>query len=45
MTRFDLPEIDRRVALADLDEMRVNAATLFADLSGVATTVLFRIQR
>jgi hypothetical protein len=41
--RYDLPIGDRQVALAELDEMRINAGTLFADLTGVAATVAARV--
>lgn len=42
LTRFDLPFSDRTVALQDLDEMLVNATTMFYDLEGAAKTSLLR---
>lgn len=43
LTRFDLPASDRSVALQDLDEMLVNATTMFYDLEGAAKTSVLRL--
>lgn len=43
LTRFDLPASDRDVALQDLDEMLVNATTMFYDLEGAAKTAVLRL--
>jgi hypothetical protein len=42
LTRFDIDAADARLALADLDAMRINAANLYGDLDGVSKTVLSR---
>jgi hypothetical protein len=41
--RYDIPVSDRRVALADLDEMLVNARVLFRDFDGAAATANQRV--
>lgn len=41
--RFDISVKDRKNAIADLDEMRINATTLFPDFDGAARTSLARI--
>lgn len=43
LTRFDLPVTDRVTAMQDLDEMLVNATTMFYDLEGAARTAVFRL--
>lgn len=43
LTRFDLPVRDRGIALQDLDEMLVNATTMFYDLEGAAKTAVLRM--
>lgn len=43
LTRFDLPVSDRGAALQDLDEMLVNATTMFYDLEGAAKTAVLRL--
>lgn len=43
LTRFDLPAVDRAAALQDLDEMLVNATTMFYDLEGAAKTTMLRL--
>ncbi|MEM6507254.1 MAG: FRG domain-containing protein [Planctomycetota bacterium] len=42
LTRFDLPASDKKSALQDLDEMLVNATTMFYDLEGAAKTSVLR---
>lgn len=44
LTVFELPSSERRVALADLDEMSINAANLFYDLDGAACTARARVK-
>jgi hypothetical protein len=43
LVKMTLPASEQSSALADLDEMTINASTLFADFNGVAKTVLGRI--
>lgn len=45
LTKFEWPADDAKVALADLDEMGVNATTLFGDLDGAARTARSRFVR
>lgn len=42
LTKFRLPAEEKPAALADLDQMMVNATTLFYDLESAARTVLWR---
>jgi hypothetical protein len=41
--RFDLPATDRALAMADLDEMGINATNLFRDMTAAARTAQSRI--
>lgn len=41
--RFDIRATDRALALADLDEMRINATELFPDVDGAARTACARV--
>jgi len=41
--RFDIPAIERDLALGDLDEMNINARILFRDLDGVARLSMRRV--
>ena len=43
LTQFVLPGASRQLALADLDEMRINAAELFHDRDAAARTAAYRI--
>lgn len=40
--RYDIPSSERQLALADLDQMLVNARTLFRDLDGAARSAAWR---
>ncbi|MCI0366232.1 MAG: FRG domain-containing protein [Phycisphaerales bacterium] len=42
--KFVLPLNERRVALADLDEMNINHSSLFADADGAARTAAERVE-
>lgn len=44
LSRFDIDARDARLALADLDAMRINGSTLYGDLDGVSRTVLSRMR-
>jgi hypothetical protein len=44
LTKIILPTSSRIAALTDLDEMAINAATLFSDLDGAARTARFRLK-
>ncbi len=41
--RFDLPQADFREAMCDLDEMGINARTMFRDLDGAARSTACRL--
>ena len=43
LTKLEIRSSMRQHALAELDEMGLNATTLFTDLDGAATTTLFRV--
>ncbi len=43
LTKIELPTPQKTIALADLDEMAINAATLFDDLDSVAQLVTSRV--
>lgn len=43
VVRFDLPATDRELAMADLDEMGINATNLFRDITAAARTAQSRI--
>jgi hypothetical protein len=43
LTKLTIPASEREVALADLDAMAINAATLFGDLDGAARTATYRL--
>jgi hypothetical protein len=43
LSRFDIDARDARLALADLDAMRINASNLYGDLDGVCRTVISRM--
>jgi len=45
LTKFVIPTKDRRLAIADLDDMTINATNLLCDLDGAARTVVSRISR
>jgi len=43
LTKVIIPSSSKHVALADLDEMGINAASLFSDLDGAARTARYRL--
>jgi len=43
LIKADLPSSDRRLALADLDEMGISSRGLFRDLEAVARTAAYRV--
>lgn len=43
LSRYDIAAGDARLALADLDAMRINASNLYGDLDGVCRTVISRM--
>lgn len=43
LTKIEIDCADRAVALTDLDNMGINSATMYADLDGVAKTVMARM--
>ena len=43
LTQILIPERQFRAALADLDEMTINATYLFGDMEGAARTAHFRV--
>jgi hypothetical protein len=43
LSRYDVDARDARLALADLDAMRINASNLYGDLDGVCRTVISRM--
>ena len=43
LSKFVLPSGERTLALSDLDEMMINATTLFPDLDGAAKTAAIRL--
>lgn len=43
LTRLILPSSSRELALAELDAMSINAATLFGDLDAAARTAVYRV--
>lgn len=43
LTKFVLPATSRSIALAELDEMRLNAVDLFQDLDSAARTARYRV--
>lgn len=44
LLKIDIHASDRKLALADLDEMRINPRSLFRDLDGAARCIIRRIQ-
>jgi len=43
LTKVIIPSSSKHVALADLDEMGINAASLSSDLDGAARTARYRL--
>jgi len=43
LRRLDIPIAERRNALVDLNEMRINARSMFRDIDGAARTAMMRI--
>ena len=43
LSKFILPIRERTLALSDLDEMTINASTLFPDLDGAARAAVLRV--
>ncbi len=44
LTKITIPSTSKANALADLDEMGINSASLFADLDGAAKTARYRLK-
>ena len=44
LTKITIPSMSKASALADLDEMGINSASLFADLDGAARTARYRLR-
>jgi hypothetical protein len=44
LTKIEIPTVSQSMALADLDEMGINAAFLFGDLDGAARTARYRLK-
>ena len=44
LTKISIPAVITGLALAELDEMGINAATLFSDLDGAARTARYRLR-